>query len=91
MLFAIVPVQTLAKYGNSNSYFCDPYKNDISNVAIGTHGMNDGMVPVPDPFPSPNVSWHKGRGIWVYDDIYGSGQRPTTGIWATGENLSEFA
>ena len=53
--------------------------------------MNDGMVPVPDPFPSPDVNWHKGRGIWVYDDLYGSGQRPTTGIWATGENVSEFA
>ena len=39
MLFAIVPIQTLAKYGNSNSYFCNPYKNDISNVAIGTHGL----------------------------------------------------
>jgi hypothetical protein len=39
MLFAIVPVQTLAKYGNSNSYFCDPYKNDITNVSIGTHGL----------------------------------------------------
>ena len=25
---------------------------------------------------------------WVYDDIYGSGQRPITGIWATGENLT---
>lgn len=39
MLFAVVPVQTLAKYGNSNSYFCNPYKNDITNVAIGTHGL----------------------------------------------------
>ena len=38
MLFAIVPVTQLAKYGNSNSYFCDPYKNDITHVGIGTHG-----------------------------------------------------
>ena len=44
MLFALVPVQQLAKYGNSNSYFCDPYKNDITHVAIGTHGACGSMA-----------------------------------------------
>jgi hypothetical protein len=44
MLFAIVPIQQLAKYGNSNSYFCDPYKNDITHVAIGTHGACGSMA-----------------------------------------------
>jgi len=39
MLFAIVPIQSLNLYGNSASYFCDPYKNDITKVAIGTHGL----------------------------------------------------
>jgi hypothetical protein len=39
MLFALVPVQSLNLYGNSASYFCDPYKNDITQVAIGTHGL----------------------------------------------------
>jgi len=39
MLFALVPVQALAKYGNSDSYFCDPYKNTTTNVSIGTHGV----------------------------------------------------
>jgi hypothetical protein len=38
MLFVIVPIQTLAAYGNSSSYFCDPYKNDTHHIAIGTHG-----------------------------------------------------
>jgi len=50
-------------------------------------GMNDGYVPVPEPYPSPNVNWHKGGMHWVYDDLYGSGQRPITGIWATGESI----
>jgi hypothetical protein len=39
MLFALVPIQSLNLYGNSASYFCDPYKNDITKVAIGTHGL----------------------------------------------------
>ena len=39
MLFALVPIQSLNLYGNSASYFCDPYKNDITQVAIGTHGL----------------------------------------------------
>ena len=53
-------------------------------------GMDDGYLPVPDPYPSPVVSWNKGGMRWVYDDIYGSGQRPKTGIWATGEGQMEF-
>ena len=50
--------------------------------------MNDGYLPVPEPHPSSAVQWSKGGMRWVYDDIYGSGQRPITGIWATGENLT---
>jgi hypothetical protein len=52
--------------------------------------MNDGYVPVPTPFPSSYVQWQKGGPRWVYDDVYGSGQRPKTGIWATGEGQMEF-
>ena len=52
--------------------------------------MNDGYVPVPTPFPSSYVQWQKGGPRWVYDDVYGSGQRPKTGSWATGEGQMEF-
>ena len=53
-------------------------------------GMGDGFLPVPDPYPLPNTNWLKGGMRWVYDDIYGSGIRPKTGIWATGEGAMEF-
>ena len=65
MLFAIVPVQTLAKYGNSNSYFCDPYKNDISNVAIGTHGLatlSSMSAVLRLPLAQPSAGEGRGRG-----------------------------
>jgi hypothetical protein len=52
--------------------------------------MGDGFLPVPDPYPLPNTNWLKGGMRWVYDDIYGSGMRPKTGIWATGEGAMEF-
>ena len=37
VLVAMVP--SLAAYGNSNSYFCNPYMNEVSNVSVGTHGQ----------------------------------------------------
>ena len=39
MKFLIAMVPSLAEYGNSNSYFCNPYMNEVSNVSVGTHGQ----------------------------------------------------
>uniref|UniRef100_A0A7S0EUG3 Secreted protein n=1 Tax=Hanusia phi TaxID=3032 RepID=A0A7S0EUG3_9CRYP len=67
--------------GRSMSYFCNPYVGQQTNVTVGTHGMNDGYVPVPHQPPLPNQSWLKGGNRWVYDEIYGYGQRPIDGVW----------
>ena len=39
MKFLVAMVPSLAAYGNSNSYFCNPYMNEVSNVSVGTHGQ----------------------------------------------------
>lgn len=47
----------------------------MGTVGGGEHGLHD--VP-----PPPPPTWSRGGHSWVYDGIYGNGQRPTTGIWA---------
>jgi len=47
----------------------------MGTVGGGQHGLN----PIP---PSPPPTWSRGGHSWVYDGVYGNGQRPTTGIWA---------
>ena len=47
----------------------------MGTVGGGQHGLYD--VP-----PPPPPTWSRGGHSWVYDGIYGNGQRPTTGIWA---------
>ena len=39
MKFLVAMVPSLAAYGNSNSYFCNTYMNEVSNVSVGTHGQ----------------------------------------------------
>jgi len=53
----------------------------LAQVAMGTHGGKDGLNPMPPPTPP---TWARGGNTYVYDGIYGIGQRPTTGVWASG-------
>lgn len=49
-------------------------------TAMGTVGGGEhGLHPIPPP---PPPTWARGGHSWVMDGIYGTGQRPTTGIWA---------
>jgi hypothetical protein len=53
-----------------------------AQVAMGNVGGSDGRWPIP---PAPPPTWTRGGNTWVYDGIYGNGQRPTTGIWGEGK------
>ena len=33
----------------------------------------------------PPPTWNRGGGSWIYDSMYGTGRRPTTGVWGPGE------
>ena len=35
--------------------------------------------------PPPPPTWKRGGHSWIYDGIYGTGRRPTTGVWGDGE------
>ena len=47
----------------------------MGTVGGGEHGLHN--VP-----PPPPPTWARGGHSWVYDKEYGTGVRPTTGIWA---------
>ena len=48
----------------------------MGTVGGGEHGLHN--VP-----PPPPPTWARGGHSWVYDKEYGTGVRPTTGIWAS--------
>eukprot|EP00961_Rhodomonas_salina_P268573 3629611-Rhodomonas_salina.1 len=52
-----------------------------AQVAMGSGGGKHGLWPMP---PHPPPTWTRGGNTYVYDNIYGIGQRPTTGVWASG-------
>mmetsp|Transcript_44144 Transcript_44144/g.88534 ORF Transcript_44144/g.88534 Transcript_44144/m.88534 type:complete len:430 (-) Transcript_44144:187-1476(-) len=52
-----------------------------AQVAMGQNGGQNGLWPMPD---QPPPTWTRGGNTYVYDGIYGIGQRPTTGVWASG-------
>mmetsp|Transcript_82691 Transcript_82691/g.221723 ORF Transcript_82691/g.221723 Transcript_82691/m.221723 type:complete len:83 (-) Transcript_82691:50-298(-) len=81
MLSGVVPLSMLAR-GMCGDVEC-------RYVSIGNYGTGPSGSGWPIPPPPPS-NWFKGGMVWVYDDIYGNGRRPESGVWGPGEFPATF-